>query len=157
MRMAMVVVAAAFVAAGCSKDDPLSPKSLAGTYPLALVNGEAPGKYFQVAAVACQANFSQGSLVLNRDNSFRLELSYYYHCTIDNPDEGAGTILVVGNESRVIGDVLYLDGCGAPTQTVSCPAYALQVTRAQDNLEVEFLSTFATFWNDPVFTMGPRQ
>jgi hypothetical protein len=157
MRIAMVMCAAVLATTGCSKDDPLSPKSLAGTYPLALVNGEAPGKYFQVAAVSCQGMFSQGSLVLNKDESFRLELSYYYFCSTENPDAGPGTLIVVGSDARVIGDVLYLDGCGAPTQASSCPVYALQVKRSQDNLQLEFLSSAAVFWNDPVFTMGPRQ
>lgn len=85
MRVVMMaVLAASLVAAGCS-DDPLSPRTLAGRYPLALVNGEAPGQYFPVEAINCQAAFQQGELEIKSNSDFRLELSYYYNCSVRVP------------------------------------------------------------------------
>ena len=74
MRLMFVVVAGAMIAGiGCSNNDPLSPKSLAGNYPLAQVNGNAPGTYFQVQAVSCTAAFTGGNLEFKTDGSFSME------------------------------------------------------------------------------------
>ena len=159
MRAAIALVTGALIAlSGCGEDDPLSPENLAGTYPLALVNGGSPSEYHAVAAADCTAAFQTGSLIINRDHSFEFQVAYYYHCTTTNAMEGPGTIIVVGDDARIVNGVLYLDGCGPALGTpTACPAWTLDVRPSLPQLTVQFLGAAALFWGDPVFTMGPRE
>jgi hypothetical protein len=142
----------------CSEgDDPMSPESLAGTYPLAQVNGGALAVFHPVQAFNCQAAFQSGGLEIHADDSFRLDLNYYYQCSEPSPNDGPGSLIVTGSEARVVGNALYLEGCGPPTTMNACPPWSLEVRAASPDLTVQFLDNQARFWGDPVFTMGPRQ
>jgi hypothetical protein len=159
MRSFIVIVSTIVIAAlGCSKDDPLSPESLAGIYPLAQVNGGDPSAYHPVGALNCTAAFQTGSLEIKRNHDFQLDIAYFYVCQTPSVNDGAGIITVYGDGARVINGVLYLDGCGpALTGQSTCPPWSLEVRKSSPNLAVRFLSTAALFWGDPTFTMGPRQ
>ncbi|HEX9564971.1 MAG TPA: hypothetical protein VF981_13400 [Gemmatimonadaceae bacterium] len=153
----MVALSVAIGMSACTDDNPLAPKSLAGTYPLLQVNSVDPGVYNPVGAVTCAAAFQTGSLRINANGSFQFDVAYYYLCDPAGASDGPGIITVAGDDSRIVGEVLYLEGCGpALGQPTQCPPWTLQIQRALPNLTVEFLSTAASFWGDPVFTMGPR-
>ena len=161
-RLSVIAVALAFSA--CSDDSPLSPADIAGTYALSDVSGMGLNTPHQLAGEPCTATFSEGSMTINRNESFSLNFTYRYHCQ-GSPEPGLLIQLIItGNEARNVGEWLYLSGiatsgtCGPAGNAGSpCPNYTLAVRPELPMLRVEFLDARAQFWGDPHFTLGPRQ
>jgi hypothetical protein len=155
MRRALLF---ALALVGCSGDDGLSPRDIAGTYALAEVNGEVPGTPLQLAGANCTAAFTSGSLTVMGSGSFVFSASYTYLC-VGAPAPGLLLQLVIsGDDVRTVGSSLYMTGCGPiEVQSQPCPLWSLSVRPSLPMVTVEFLDARAAFWGDPVFTMGPRQ
>ena len=144
MRIAIVVASALLVVAGCSKDDPLSPANLAGTYPLSLVNGEAPGMYYQAGAVSCQAAFQAGELKING-------YSAYLHPLTN------GMILGVGqdadSEGRTTGSKATIFDVSDP----STPRVVSSWTLADSYSDVEWDQLAFLYWAPEDIVVLPMQ